>query len=290
IHAQIIASGYGADRFVANAVVQIYVAHGEIDQAKLEFDRIPEKNLVSWNAMIHAYTQSRRLDRAKAALDRMPWCNVISWTTMMVAYSQNFQLAEAEAMFFSMPERSLISWNAMFVAYAQHGHLAKAKAIFDATPEKTDIVSWNALIVMYAANGHGPEAEEFFRELNLEGVTPDDITFTGILVAATHTGSVRRGVEKFQMMVADFGIWPSCEHFGVMLDTLGRSGEVAGAEELLRGMPFEPDLVACKSVLGACAVYRDVECAERVGEAAMALFPEDSATYVVLSNVFAAAG
>jgi hypothetical protein len=45
-----------------------------------------------------------------------------------------------------------------------------------------------------------------------------------------------------------------------------------------------------KALLGACRVYGDVEMGERVAEQVLRLDPGNSAGYVMLANIYAAAG
>lgn len=88
------------------------------------------------------------------------------------------------------------------------------------------------------------------------GERPDGVTFVGILSACTHMGLVRNGLLHFQSMVDDYSIVPQIEHYGCMVDLLGRAGLIDQAVDIVRKMPMEPDVVIWAALLGACRCTR----------------------------------
>jgi hypothetical protein len=55
-------------------------------------------------------------------------------------------------------------------------------------------------------------------------------------------------------------------------------------------MPCKPHVAAWISLLGACRIHGNVEMGERVAKPVLELEPENAAAYVLLSNIYAAAG
>ncbi|KZV36779.1 pentatricopeptide repeat-containing protein chloroplastic [Dorcoceras hygrometricum] len=55
IHRHVIRFGFGNDTFVLNSLVDMYDKCGDIVKARYMFDRIDDKDLVSWNTMIIGY-------------------------------------------------------------------------------------------------------------------------------------------------------------------------------------------------------------------------------------------
>jgi pentatricopeptide repeat protein len=45
-----------------------YAQNGEIERARELFDRMPKRNIVSWNAMISGYAQSGKLEEATLSI------------------------------------------------------------------------------------------------------------------------------------------------------------------------------------------------------------------------------
>ncbi|KAJ6913348.1 hypothetical protein NC651_015764 [Populus alba x Populus x berolinensis] len=108
--------------------------------------------------------------------------------------------------------------------YVKCGNMERACSVFDGMLEK-DIVSWSSMIQGYASNGLPKEALDlFFKMLNEKsGIEPDGNTFVGLLCACTHAGLVDEGRQYFNSMERVFTLTPEIEHYGCMVDLLGRN-------------------------------------------------------------------
>lgn len=123
-----------------------------------------------------------------------------------------------------------------------------------------------------------------------EGIEPDDVTFVGLLLACTHGGMVIKGRQLFQSMETNFHIAPKLEHYGCMVDLLGRSGDLQEAYDLIKSMPMKPDSVVWGALLGACSFHGNIELAEIAAGFLFELEPWNPGNYVILSNIYASAG
>ena len=72
IHSRIKVSGFGRDLFVGNALVAMYVKCGHWDDARNLFDRMPERDIVTWNSMISGYAMKGMLEEAFGLLQLTP--------------------------------------------------------------------------------------------------------------------------------------------------------------------------------------------------------------------------
>lgn len=119
---------------------------------------------------------------------------------------------------------------------------------------------------------------------------PNDITLVGVLLACTHGGLVDEGQYIFNSMEKDFFITPKLEHYGCMVDLLGRAGLTKEAYSLITSMPMEPDSVIWGALLGACSFHGDVQLAEVASEFLFKLEPWNPGNLVILSNIYASSG
>lgn len=124
----------------------------------------------------------------------------------------------------------------------------------------------------------------------MAGVKPDGITFVGVILACTHGGLVNEGKLFFDSMEAEFSLKPRIEHYGCMVDLLGRAGLLIESYSLIASMPVEPDAVIWGALLGACSFHGNVELAELAMDKLIHLEPQNMANLVILSNIYASSG
>jgi len=91
-------------------------------------------------------------------------------------------------------------------------------------------------------------------------------------------------------MKTEFGIEPGVEHYGCMVDLLGRAGCLDEAYDLIKEMKAKPDAALWGALLSACRIYKNVELAKISAERLFELDATNSGYYVLLSNIYAEAG
>lgn len=311
-----------------NTVLDGCAKAGEMNTAFKLFERMPERNIVSWSTLIWGYSKCSDMEMARMLFDRMPVKSLVPWTIMISGYAEKGLGKQASTLYDEMEKAGLkpddatvISilaacaesgllglgkrihvyingtqlkhrtqiCNALVDMYAKCGSLDKAMKVFDEMTTK-DVVSWNSMVQGLAMHGYGESALKLFGRMKREGVTPDGITFVGVLSACTHVGLVDEGHRYFSAMQSDYELAPQVEHFGCMVDLLGRAGHLKEAFELIKSMPMEPNAIIWGTLLGACRVHNEVGLAEEVVNRLIELEPSNAGNYAVLSNIYAAVG
>lgn len=308
----------------------MYAKLGLLASAYQLFNEMTVRDVPAWNSVIAGYARGGDMEGAFELFAAMPSRNVISWTTMISGYSQHGQYQKALDTFLEMERAkgvrpnevtiasvlpacanlgalkigqridvysrkkgyfgNMFVCNAILEMYSRCGSIDMAKRVFDEIGRKRDVCSWNSMIMGLAVHGKCNEALQLFQDMLREGIAPDNVTFVGVLLACTHGGMVVRGRELFQLMEQNFSIIPKLEHYGCMVDLLGRAGESHEAYDLIQSMPMQPDSVVWGALLGACSFYRHVELAEKAAESLFKLEPWNPGNYVILSNIYASAG
>lgn len=151
--------------------------------------------------------------------------------------------------------------------------------------DKRDLISWNTIINGLAVHGRGSDALSLFAEMKDTGVKPDGITFIGVLCACSHMGLVADGFAYFNSMTKDYFVTPTIEHYGCMVDLLGRAGLLEQAVNFVEKMPIQPDAVIWMALLGACRVYKNIDFARLALRKLIELDPKNPANYVMLANI-----
>ncbi|GLT75235.1 hypothetical protein SLA2020_469740 [Shorea laevis] len=324
VHLYIVITGVEIDLILRNALLDMYAKSGRLHLAQRVFDRMADKNVVSWTTLLGAYAKCGLLELAQQIFSQMPEKNLVSWNSMISCYVREGQCREALALFQNMcdsgvlpDEAALVSvlsacsqigdlvlgkkthnyvcsndiipsvtlYNSIIDMYAKCGALESVVNIFNKMPEK-NLVSWNVVIGALALHGRGLEAINVFEEMLAHGISPDGITFTGLLSACSHSGLVGQGHYYFDKMTTVYRIPCEIEHYACMVDLLGRGGLLEEAVRLIKGMPLKPDVVVWGALLGACRMHGNVNIARQVLKQILELEPHNAGLYVLLSNLF----
>ncbi|KAF4363054.1 hypothetical protein F8388_013418 [Cannabis sativa] len=148
------------------------------------------------------------------------------------------------------------------------------------------ICTWNAMISALSTNGQVKQALDLFQNLEKEGFTPNCVTFVTILAACARGKFVEYGLKVFQSMSADFGVVPVMEHYGCIVDLLGKAGFLREATMFVKNMPFEPDASVLGALFGAYAIHGISELENDVQKRLLCMQPQQhSEPYINLSNI-----
>ncbi|XAR62429.1 hypothetical protein NMG60_11017178 [Bertholletia excelsa] len=277
-----------------NSLISGYVGVGDLNTAQSFFNQMPVKSVVAWTTMISGYTKIGDLELARMTFDQMPVKNVVSWNAMISCYVHNSKFDQALSLFCQMlidgmckPDNTTLvtvvsacahlgsleqgKWinsyikknkfelsnplgNALIDMFAKCGDIENATAVFYQMAKRC-IITWTTMVSGLAVNGRAREALALFDRMWSERIKPDDVIFIALLSACTHGGLVEEGKRVFNQMVSDFGIKPRIEHYGCMVDLLGRAGKLEEAVQFIESMPMEPNAVIWATLLCACKIH-----------------------------------
>ncbi|CAO2813208.1 unnamed protein product [Amaranthus hypochondriacus] len=294
IHAQSYVLGYSNDLSINNALVSLYARCGRLQEAYRAFEKIDVKDNTSWNALITGFAQSGHSENALRVYHLMNEAgieaNLISYSSSISAAANTANVKQGKQiqakLFKTGYHMETEASNALITLYAKCGCIDDARRVFSEMIERND-VTWNAMITAYSQHGCGDEVLEIFDEMKRVGVAPNLVTFLGVLSACSHVGLVERGLMYFESMSQEYGLVPKQEHYVCVVDILGRAGQLSRARKFTEDMPIKPDANIWRTLLRACVVHKNKEIGEFAAHHLLQLAPEDSATYVLMSNMYA---
>ncbi|KAK9109543.1 hypothetical protein Sjap_017603 [Stephania japonica] len=328
-HGYAVKIGFELDVPVANSLITMYSKCKSIVNAKLVFNLMPSRDVISWTAMITAFSQIGDVENASACFKKMPERNVVTWNSLLAAYVQNGYWEEGLKTYVMMlkdegvkpdwttystifgacadsamlrlgkqiiARTAKIGWdsdvsvaNGIITMYSRCGQIEDALMVFDSMRDR-DLISWNAMITGYAQNGQGRKAVQMFDSMISSGIFPDHISYVGVLSGCSHSGLVSEGKYYFDSMTRCHGIDPNLEHFACTVDLLGRAGLLEDAKKMIDAMPIQPSVDVWGAMLSACRIHGNTELAELACKHLIELDPVDSGSYVLLAKTYADAG
>nr|XP_048333307.1 pentatricopeptide repeat-containing protein At3g24000, mitochondrial-like isoform X2 [Ziziphus jujuba var. spinosa]XP_048333308.1 pentatricopeptide repeat-containing protein At3g24000, mitochondrial-like isoform X2 [Ziziphus jujuba var. spinosa]XP_048333309.1 pentatricopeptide repeat-containing protein At3g24000, mitochondrial-like isoform X2 [Ziziphus jujuba var. spinosa]XP_048333310.1 pentatricopeptide repeat-containing protein At3g24000, mitochondrial-like isoform X2 [Ziziphus jujuba var. len=297
IHAHTVKNSLDDNDFVRTALVDMYAKTRLLEDADVVFHRLTNPDLFTWTAIITGYAQTGQAEKAVNCFRKMQREGVKpNEFTLAGCLSACSHIATLEngRQLHSMAIKhghieDLFVGSALVDMYAKCGCIEDADAIFEGLVSR-DTISWNTIICGYSQHGLEEKALEAFEMMLDQGIIPDEVTFIGIFSACSHLGLVDEGKKHFKSMIEIFKINPIIEHYACIVDILGRAGRFDEVENFIKAMKLAPYSIIWETVLGACKLHGNVELGERAAAKLFEIKPEMDATYILLSNIFAAKG
>ncbi|XP_049406488.1 pentatricopeptide repeat-containing protein At2g29760, chloroplastic-like [Solanum stenotomum] len=302
-----------------------FIQKGELERAGVVFSQMP-KDTTAWNVMLSGYSEAGDMSSAETIFRAMPDRDLVSWNTMILGYTQNKMYMKSlellrdmfrfglkpdritliglfsvcgyagvlhigEAIHSFMEKQNIKEEEvevALLDMYSKCGDPEKALTVFYTIRRKKSVLAWTNMIVGLAMNGLANEALMLFHQMCDEGTGPNEITYLGVLCACSYAGLVKEGKWLFNAMSKVHGITPRSEHYGCMVDLLGRAGLLEEAEMFIQDMPEKAAACIWGALLGACRMHGEVQMGERIAKIVTQMDPYHSGRYILLSNIYAA--
>ncbi|KAL9234029.1 hypothetical protein vseg_008950 [Gypsophila vaccaria] len=312
-----------------NVMISGYVKQGELGEARRLFDEMPVKDVVSFTTMVDGYAKRGDMGCARVVFGQSGEKDCFLWSALISGYAQNGQPEEAVKTFMEMQRskirpdefimvsvmsacaqlgnlqlaRELDSYvmnrnsfdrccphvvAALVDMNAKCGNMDRAMYLFNSMPRR-DLISYCSMIQAYSLHGQGDDAVKLFHSMVSEGIVPDAVAFTVVLIACSRSSLVEEGCRLFDVMRNKYSIPPSVDHYACVVDLLARSGHLEAAYDVLKATPVRLHPEAWGALLGACRLHGNTELAEVVARQLIEIEPCNGGNFVLLSNVYAAA-
>ncbi|XP_059667880.1 pentatricopeptide repeat-containing protein At1g71490 [Cornus florida] len=283
---------------VKNSLITMYSRCRNLGHAYIMFRSIEAKSVISWNSIISGFAHWDQSEEASFLFREMISSgvepNYITIASILPLCARVANLQHGKEFHCYIIKREgfkdyLLIWNALVDMYARSSKISEAKRLFDLISKK-DEVTYTSLIAGYGMQGEGQAALKLFEEMKRFQIKVDHITMVAVLSACSHSGLVSEGQMIFEKMPSVYGITPRLEHFACMVDLFGRAGLLNKAEETITRMPYRPTPAMWATLIGACRIHGNTEIGEWAAEKLLELRPQNSGYYVLIANMYAAAG
>ncbi|MCO5582772.1 hypothetical protein L7F22_036671 [Adiantum nelumboides] len=292
VHCGIIDVGYDDCLGAGNALINMYGKCKSLFDAKDTFNNALYRDVVSWTAIVRACAENADGKGGLKLYEQMKVEGILpNKVTLLCALDACAVTAaiasgrEIHATIYDFGyQGDAMVGNAIINMYGKCGSLCDAKRVFYSLHQR-DVVCYSSMIATLSQSGHIKEALELLKQMEKEGIKPNDVIFLCTLNACSHTGQINAARQFFYSMNRDHGLPYRVDHYVCMIDLLGRAGHLDEAEKLIAHIPSEQASVAWLCLLGACKIHGDKERAARATSFCHELEPNDVTSYVTLTNI-----
>ncbi|KAM6585890.1 hypothetical protein CsatB_012892 [Cannabis sativa] len=253
IHVHVIRFGFESDVDVNNALITMYVKCGDVVNARLVFDTMPKRDRISWNAMISGYFENGlclegfKLFLVMAQLSVLP--DLMTMTSLISACEilGNERLGkEIHAYVIKTKFDDVSVQNSLVKMYSSVGYLGEAEKVFSRMTSK-DVVSWTSMVSSYENNALPDKAVETYEMMELQGITPDEITIASVLTACACLGNLDMGVKLHELAIRT-GLISYVIVANTLIDMYSKCKRIDKALEVFHRIP-EKNVISWTSII-----------------------------------------
>ncbi|XP_042519215.1 pentatricopeptide repeat-containing protein At1g71420-like [Macadamia integrifolia] len=195
-------NGLTPDILIDTALLNMYVKCRCLESSKLVFDRMAEKNVVTWTGLMMGYTQADRQEETLALFARMIKevieLDEFVFSVVLKACSKLGDLGtgrQIHGYIVKLGMDSGVSVGTPLVDfYAKFGSLEEARQAFNRISDPND-ASWSALISGWLQIGKFEEALEVFKYLRDNGRIMNRFMYTSIFHACSALADLSSGTQ-----------------------------------------------------------------------------------------------
>ncbi|KAG4207904.1 hypothetical protein ERO13_A03G097700v2 [Gossypium hirsutum] len=218
IHGHVLKLGFLADVYVVNALLGMYFKCGEIKDAVQVFEKMGERDLVSWNSMISGFYQSKDYLGSLMIFSLMTKEHGL-FPNRVGCLSAVSSCASIKSLILGREIHGFVLKNGLendeflvsglIEMYMKCGDVRNAEHVFNSIVNKESVrvntVIWNVMIMGYVSNECLSKAQELFVEMLELEIEPDSSTLVAALVLCTQLLDLSLGKQIHRLILA-FGL------------------------------------------------------------------------------------
>ncbi|KAJ7530179.1 hypothetical protein O6H91_15G083400 [Diphasiastrum complanatum] len=242
IHSHISKSGLQSNLFVGNALVDMYAKCQSLKDARIVFDGLLKRDVVTWNALISGHVQHERAQEALHFFEQMQMegfkPNDITLLSILKACGSMMALGLGKHIHFQLTEIALdvdvYIGSTLMDMYVKFGCLDEARRVFNRLREH-NVVSWTTMIAGNIQHGQNQEAFRLFERMQQEGVKPNRVTYVSMLRLCGNMLALDHG-SFFHSHLEKNGVKLDVILGSALVDMYAKCGSLAQAHKIFKSL------------------------------------------------------
>ncbi|TKY70309.1 Pentatricopeptide repeat-containing protein [Spatholobus suberectus] len=203
-HAQATKNGVDSVLQVQNSLIHMYACCRGIQDARVLFDGMLSRDLVSWNSIVDGYMTVGELNAAHQLFGEMPERNLVTWNVMISGYLKGRNPGYAMKLFREMGRLGLRGNARTMVCVAtacgRSGRLKEGKSVHGSIVRmfvRSSLILDTALIDMYCKCRRVEVAQRVFERMREKNL----VSWNAMILGHCIHGSPEDGLSLFDVMV-----------------------------------------------------------------------------------------
>ncbi|KAB1217916.1 hypothetical protein CJ030_MR3G014651 [Morella rubra] len=284
VHCYAIKTAFDFVISTGTALVSMYSVRGLLAWALNVFNRLPRRDVVTWNVLIKGFVQIGDSYNAMKMFRNLQLSGIHPDAGTMVGLLHAClplnDLHQGTCIHGKMIRSGFESVcpvrNALIDMYSKCGSLSSAEFLFNKTDFVKDEVSWNVIIAGYLQNGHAKKAMSTFSLMKLDNSRPNLVTFVSVLPAVAYLAALREGATCHACIIR-MGFLCNTLVGNSLIDMYAKCGQLDSSEKCFNEMRNK-NTVSWNALLAGYAVHGQ-------GNNAVALFSLMQETHVPVDSV-----
>lgn len=258
IHALVQEKGFWGNIAVRNAMLDMYVKCGRMEEAWLLANRMNEKDVVTWTTLINGYILKGDPRSALMLCQMMQYegvkPNIVSIASLLLACASLVSLNHGKCLHAwairHKLESEVMVETALIDMYAKCNHVDLSYKVFMKTSRKRT-VPWNALLSGFVHNRFAREAIELFKQMLVEEIQPSDATLSSLLPAYAILADLQQAMNIHSYLLKS-GFLYRLEVASILVDIYSKCGSLGYAHHIFDIIPLkDKDLVIWSAIIAA---------------------------------------
>ncbi|KAJ8772245.1 hypothetical protein K2173_027422 [Erythroxylum novogranatense] len=243
LHAAIVKRIYKVDVFIGTSLVDMYAKCGNILDSRRVFNRMRNRNTVTWTSIIAGYARIGLGEEAIGLFQvmkrRKVMSNNLTIVSVLRACGSIGALVTGRELHAQIVKDCTVSneylGSTLVWFYCKCGESRIASRVLHQMPLR-DVVSWTAIISGYTCLGHEPEALRFLKEMMEEGVEPNPFTYSSALKACANLEAVSQG-KLLHSFASKTSASSNMVVSSALIHMYSKCGHVSDAFQVFNSMP-----------------------------------------------------
>lgn len=245
-HAHMVKTCFKPCLFLLNNLLNMYCKRGELDSACNLFDKMPKRNVISYNSLISGYTQVGLFDKAMGVFNEARMAGLkldkFTYAGALCVCSQTCDIELGKLVHglivLSGLGSDVVLTNSLMDMYSKCGRVDHAKILFE-NSDNLDDVSWNSLIASYARIGANKETLRTLVKMHQRGFSLNTYTLGSALKACCKNFD---NSELFRKLLHGYMVKLGLDLDVVvgtaLLDMYAKTGDLGDAIQIFKVMPY----------------------------------------------------